>query len=233
MNDLQALYQLQTLETSLDNAKKRLAEIQAEIENSDTVREAKDAHQAREQDHHQANATAQDLELELASLAQKSYETEELLYSGKLTNPKELQDREKELDSLKRRHEKLSEDLDTAKEQRDITQNALADAADALKAAAEASEAQNADLIKEQGALQKDMRQWLVKRKKTLKQISSDHHKIYKALKTKKRGIAVARLQGRACSACQVEQTQMVVQQVQQTDQLVQCASCSRILVKV
>lgn len=233
MKHLQALYQLQMLEASLDKSKLRIDEITAQIEDDEAVRAAKDTYDAREKDYHQAEAALTDLELEIESLKKKIADNNQLLYSGKITNPKELQDRENELESLDRRQTRLESDRMEAIEKRQVTEQAYDDADQALKATQANAQSQNADLEKEKDKLQRQIRKWLKERKQLLPSIPDDMLKTYRQLKPKKRGVAVARLDGDACSVCRVAQNHMIVQQVKQNSGIVLCNNCSRILVEI
>lgn len=231
MNQAQALYRLQSLEHALDEATQRLNEIEAALQNDEILQQARAALKARSDEQHSAEVNVTTLDLELNSLITKMSEGEELLYSGKINNPKELSERQAEYDSLKRRQAKLEEDLSAARQQLEVARAAVSAAQRELEQIEQEQAQAHQDLLKERSTLQPQMKGWLRDRKLLLEQIDPVNHKIYKRLKAQKNGIAVARLDNETCSVCRVEQTELIVRQVRQAKELVYCHDCARILV--
>jgi len=233
MNQPQALYRLQLLETSLDDAKARLEEIDATLHNNEAIREAKKTLTARASDHQHANATVTDLELEIESLTNKQTEVNELLYSGKLTNPKELQERQDEMESLKRRQVKLENELVAARESLKQFEIAHDEAKAKFSEVETEQHSQHDHLLEEQQDLKLQMKNWLTERKAVLEDVDPKYHKMYKRIKQQKQGKAVVRLDDIMCSACHGEQNLTVIHQVRQSNDIVHCTNCGRILVEV
>jgi predicted nucleic acid-binding Zn-ribbon protein len=232
MNPQQALYRLQTLESSIDQAKARLDAIARLLNDNETVQAAQQSYEAAQAAQHLAHSKRNDLELELAALSQKITETDQLIYSGRLTNHREIQERQAELESLQGRKVKLEDDLQAARLAESQAQAELDEAKSYLQAAQEDSAAQNKELVSEDGKLRHKMAKWLRERKSTLETVPPDHYKLYKQLKPQKSGVAVVRLTGNSCSFCQVEQTENLLHQIRHKKVVVQCFSCMRILVE-
>jgi hypothetical protein len=233
MNQPQALYRLQLLESSLDDAKARLDEIDATLHNNEAIRDAQKTLKARASDHQRAHATVTDLELEIETLNNKQTEVNEMLYSGKLTNPKELQERQDELESLKRRQIKLESELVAARESLKQFEIAHDEAKENFTEVEAEQHNQQQGLIEEQQGLKVQMKDWLKERKVVLKEVEPGYHKIYKRIKPQKQGMAVVRLDDNMCSACRAEQNLTIIHQVRQTHEIVHCSNCGRILVEV
>lgn len=233
MNQLHALYRLQQLESAIDAAKKRADEIEAALENDETVRRCKAEFETSETELRQKEGLVQDLELDIASLVTRVTDNEQLLYSGKITNPKELQERQEEIASLGRRRTTRESELVEARLAVKEAQTQYAGTKAALETAQKAREQNNQDMLKEHQSLRRDMSGWLQDRKVILKQIDADKYKIYKKIKAQKNGLAVARLNGESCEVCRVEQYLSIISQVRQHNQLVFCHNCGRILVDI
>ena len=105
------LYSVQSLELAIDKSRQRLEEIEQALANDEKVAACRATLDASDKAHTQARTHIKDLELEIASLAEKIQEVDKLLYSGRILNPKELQDRQNELESLKRRQKTLEDQL--------------------------------------------------------------------------------------------------------------------------
>lgn len=232
MNQPQALYQLQVLESTIDAAKKRVAEIEVALQNDDTVLRCRAELKTCETTLHQAQTIAKDMELEIASLDAKLQEGEKLLYGGTVKNPKELQEREEEIASLKRRRAARENDLLGAMEAVEQAKTAHQTAKDGLQAAEQTHASASRGMVEERDRLNHQMSDKLMERKNMLQIVSPENHKMYKQLKPQKNGVAVSRLDGDTCTACRVEQNQSTVYQVKQSKALVKCHNCGRILVE-
>lgn len=233
MYQAQALYQLQTLETQLDTAKARITEIAAQLKDDERVKAAHSELKTRHRAFQQAEGRANDLELELAALTEKITENDELLYSGKITNPRELQERQQELESLRNRQRKLEADLADAQQNLSITHSNRQEADEMLKLLQAEVASQNQDLVHEEERLRARMTEWLDQRKQALQLLEEKNQKLYKRLKSQKNGVAVIRLRGDICSFCQIEQTQTTLYQIRHAKELVYCESCGRLLVDI
>jgi predicted nucleic acid-binding Zn-ribbon protein len=233
MNQAQALYRLQTLETQIDTAQKRLLEIESLLQNPRRLAQAKIAYEAQHSQSQKAEGALRDLELESAALAQKITENEALLYSGQIKNPRELQERQKEISSLKARQEKLQADIQQASEALRQEKAHLATCELELVTAQDEALAQEASLKAEDQEQRRHMAKWLKERKAALPEVEEANQKMYKKLKAQKGGLAVVRLDGETCSFCQVEQYQNMIQQIRQGKGLIHCHSCDRILVSL
>ena len=108
---LLALYELQQLDSALDAIKRQYAALdrgQAEKAEYDTL---KAAHNEALAALHAIEAEVNDATLERQGAETKRKQTETKLYSGSVSNPKELQAMTDEVDSLTRRRERLDEKL--------------------------------------------------------------------------------------------------------------------------
>lgn len=235
MNRMQALYRLQTLESSLDAAKNRLQEIETALSDSEALQAAQEDFEAKRDTFQQVDGTANDLQLELQGLTEKQATVNTLLYDNDTPlAPKEAQQRQDELESLKRREARLRDDLTSTREQLKFVRGEAESAETTLKEARKQAEAENKDLVQERKDLKGQMGGWLTERKATLKDLPKDTYRIYKKVKTKKNGIAVARLvESNTCNICKMEQHQTIVDSVRNTQDIVQCNNCLRILVDV
>ena len=86
------LYTLQRVDIQLARKGRRYKEVEAHLGESEALRDARATLEAATRDHAHWRAQAQDRELEAQSIADKLSATEERLYSGRITNPRELGD---------------------------------------------------------------------------------------------------------------------------------------------
>lgn len=224
------LYRLQTLDLAIVQRRTRLHEIEGVLGKDEQVVQARQSLGAAEQWLKPWQTRVRDLDLEIKGLTQKIKEADHALYSGKVRNPKELQDLQEDIASMQRRQSQLEDELLEAMLHTDEGQAAVAHAEEALKQAQALWAGSQHDLIDEKGRLERELVDLEAQRQQASAAIDRDALSKYEALRVKKRGHAIALLEDDSCKTCGVEQTSMIAQQVRQGNQLVYCNSCGRIL---
>ena len=99
MSEVQQLYQLQEIDTELQEKKRRLAEVLNAQKETDELLAARERVTATEGELHIWQTKQRDLNLQLESLNGKAKRSEDRLYSGTVSNPKELTDLQNEIAS--------------------------------------------------------------------------------------------------------------------------------------
>lgn len=230
MSQAEALYRLQEIDLHIIRARKRLHEVNTALGNSEVVQAA----QGRVASAHKIltplQTKARNLDLEMQSTAQKARSTEQHLYSGQVKNPKEMQDMEHEIVSLKKRHGDLENDLLETMMAAEEAEAALKEAEEALTGITQTWESEHQHLIDELRDLGFQVAQLQERRKSALTQIAPDDLKIYDSLRKTKNNQPVAPMSGTSCTLCGVDQTLAVEREARQGQKLVYCANCGRIL---
>lgn len=225
-----ALYALQEVDLEIDARRRRLAEIQAALSENQAVRQAQAEVATAEAELHRWQTRQRDLELEVASLASKLAETETLLYSGRIRNPKELSDLQAELAALGRyrraREDELLEAMVKVEEQMEAVVAARRRLAEVEATTATAQ----ANLRAEAAQAEARLKTLADERELHLMSIRTADLAIYEALRARKCGQAVARIEEGACSACGDALPSSRLQQARQSEDLITCANCERIL---
>jgi predicted nucleic acid-binding Zn-ribbon protein len=225
-----ALYALQEIDLEMDAGRHRLAEIQAALGESPAVRQARAEVAAAQAGLHHWQTRQRDLELEVASLAGKLAETEALLYSGRIRNPKELSDLQAELAALGRYRQAREDELLEAMLNVEEQMAALAAARRRLAEVEATTATDQANLRAEAAQIEARLKTLADERELRLMGISAADLAVYEALRERKRGQAVARIEDGACSACGDALPSSRLQQARQSEALVTCANCDRIL---
>lgn len=224
------LYRLQMLDQEIAGRRTRLKAIAEILGNNAEVQQAQSSLIASEKALAPWSARARDLDLEIKGIVQKIATTDARLYSGKVTNPKELGDMQQEIASLKRHQSQLEDDLLEAMLKTESGQAEVSTSRQALEEAKATWSTSQADLIAEKGRLEVEVENFERRRKEATIPIDPGNLSKYEALRPKKRGTAVALLKGDSCMTCGVEQTSMLAQQVRQGKQIIYCEACGRIL---
>jgi hypothetical protein len=230
MNEALTLFRLQELDTQLDNAKARLAEINQALSDDSRVQKAQKSLE-------KAESRAKEIRIELHQIEDKverqrikRKNTQASLFSGKIKNPKELQDLQMESEALKRYIASLEdEQLEAmiAHEEADKQVNAAKKHLDLAKARAAE---ENASLLGEKLKLEEDLPRLQNEKKAVLRSIPDPLLSTYQRLRKSKRGLAVAAVTDGGCSLCGHSLTPGEMQTVRGGTVIVNCPSCGRVL---
>lgn len=224
------LYRLQQIDTEWDAKHGRLAEIKAVLADDRALRKARKSLKEAEERTRRWQTKQRDLELEIESLSDKMARSEKRLYGGKVHNPKELSDLQAEIDSLKRRRQRLEDTLLEAMIKREEAQTTL-DAANAGLEDEKSKRAKlEADLEEEREALKRRLEELARKRELVTSRIDASTLTTYERIRDLKGGQAVAEISGDACSACGVTVAPSLEWRLREGE-MIQCDTCRRILV--
>lgn len=224
------LYRLQQIDSQLDKARARLREIEALLSEDRAVRQAKERLQGTEQSLQSTRKLLRQAEETVQEQRLKIEQTEATLYSGRVHNPKELQDMQNEAAALKRYLSVLEDrqlEAMIAVEDAEAAQEA---AQSDLNAVTSRFEKQHSDLTREQAVLINDIERIEKERTATISSIPEDTLKLYEQLRQQRRGIAVAKVTDKACSACGSTLNAVLLNAARSPNQISRCEICGRIL---
>jgi predicted nucleic acid-binding Zn-ribbon protein len=226
------LYRLQQVETELDEKRKRLEQVEDQLEDSAVVTKAADALGHAEEQLQGKAAEQRDLELELKSLSQKAAGAEERLYSGAVTSPKELADLQAEVKSLGRRRQALEDGLLEAMIELEEAEEAVSSARARLEATQGEWSGQQSDLAAEQAHLRAELAKLEKERDRLLPRIGEEDLATFRSLWKRKGGLAVARVEDGTCGGCGVAIAPKTEWRLRHGE-LACCSNCDRILVRI
>jgi uncharacterized protein len=230
MSVSQSLYRLQTLDIAIAQRRARLKEIEAALGENAAVSQARQLLETVDKSLKTWQTRTRNLELEIKTIADKVKTTDQSLYSGKVRNPKELQEMQGEIAALQRQQRKLEDSLLEAMVESESAQAEVADAQQALSRAQTAYAGSQSNLVSEKETLEAEVGKLTTQRQQAAAEIDRAALSTYETLRPRKQGRPVALLKGDSCTVCGVEQTSVIAQQVRQGNMLVYCASCGRIL---
>jgi len=224
------LAQLQKIDTQLDQIQSRLSEIDQILSTDELLEQAKSADQSAKQDLKTAQKNIQQIEDSIQKHRIKMETSEAALYGGKIKNPKELQDLQNEILSLKKLVSTLEDEqldfmltLEQAEEHQNTTAKKLIQA--------EAGSANRfAGFMGEKNQLIRTKERLITEKDAALPQISADDLSIYNRLREQKRGLAVSLVEDGSCKGCGSALRPAEIQLARSPSQLVRCSTCGRIL---
>ena len=230
MSRTQRLYELQQVDLEAENVARRLREIAAQLGESADLQRARKMVTEAEGRLNKRRAQMKGLELEVGSLAQKIEADESRLYSGRVTNPKELAGLHDEVDSLKRWREKKEEDLLEAMLAAEEAEGALADAHSILGQVTDIWQGEQGGLVEDQSQLQARLEGLREQREALIGGIDPEDVATYQRLRRQKGGRAVAAIRDGICEGCRINPPSSQVQRARTGSELVFCNNCGRIL---
>ena len=224
------LYVLQRIDSQIDEHNRRLKEIAEALGDKQELMEAQTRLATAQAEMDASQKLLKEAEQKVREQRQKIQRTESTLYGGKVRNPKELADLQDEAEALKRyltvledRQLELMLDLDdkkdilrTAQERLDQLQSKRADLESLLSA--------------EQADIHQAIKTLMNDRQKAVKLIPAEDLAVYDRLRISRAGLAVARINQRACSACGATLSAALYQVSRSPSQITLCETCGRIL---
>ncbi len=230
MSEALNLYRLQELDIHLDQINARLQEIEKALSDDRRVRKARKILEKAEEDAQKITTSLHQIEDQVEDQRLKRKTTQASLFSGKIKNPKDLQDLQMDSEALKRYIIQLEDkQLETmiASEAADL---ALEQARKGLKQAVGTAAEENASMLGEKTKLEEDSERFLREKEAVLGAIPQVHLALYEQLRKSKRGTAVASITDGGCSICGQAFTPADLQSARSSNSLMFCPSCGRIL---
>ena len=224
------LYRLQQVDTQLDKARARIAEIDAVLSDNALLQAARDylieIQEARHSDERELRRSEEEVQAQQIKLEQN----QAVLYGGSVKNPKELEDLQQENQSLKRFLAVL--------EDRQLEQMMIFEEANVLYEEAKAQLAEveqnvsteNLELTQEKDVLEKDISRLEGERQAAITGVPAEDLALYAKLRKTRAGMAVAKVSNKTCSACGATLPERLVQEARSPNTIARCDTCSRII---
>jgi predicted nucleic acid-binding Zn-ribbon protein len=228
---LKALYEMQKLDIRIQQINARLAAMNNARAYRKQYAVAKGAFDNSEKQLQAFELELKDVELTLKTVDEKRTKQEKRLYSGSISNPKELSAVEKEIQSLKSQQSELDgkalalydsienskKDVESARERLDKTEHA-------------ARKAMKAEMV-EKKQLEAELAELTPKRndtaaKVTNKQILSR----YEAIRKRTNSTAIAKVVDHKCGECHVGMASFMIKALHEGKELISCENCGRML---
>ena len=229
MSRASALYRLQKIDTELDQRRAQLAEVNAQLASDPAGQRAQADLAAAQAELSVARRAAKALDDENQSLSAKIKENENRLYGGKVRNPRELQDLQADVASLKKHRDALDDQQLAAIDVMEAAERKEAEAQKTLGSVEAARAEERRDLLKDKGAVESLITKLEGEREAGLITINAEDRATYDTLRKQKR-TAVVLLADGSCSICGVAPSSSRVQAARAGGELVRCGNCDRIL---
>ena len=224
------LYELQLIDSLLDQHRNRLAEIMVILADNRKIKQAESELEKTELALKTAEANLRAAERKVKEQRFKVKQTDAKLYGGKIKNPKELQDLQEESQALKRflgvLEDRQLEKMLEVDEYKQI--NSAANGV--LNEVNEETKIYHKELNQEKSEHELETQRLEIKRKSTIQTINTSDLNVYENLRKKRLGVAVSFVNEKACSACGATLTAALHQAARSPSQVTHCETCGRIL---
>lgn len=224
------LYRLQQVDRQIDRSRAQLDTIRTTLENDVEVRQSLNRVETAQTDHFHSHHELKNATAEADAQKIKIEQAESSLYGGRVQNPKELQDLQKDIASLKKYLITLEERELEAMIKAENSENDLQNVKTALELTQARLGNEHKNLIADQSRIMIELEQFAEERDAALGPIDSNLLHIYEDLRQQKRGVAVAEISDSACTSCGTILNAALQQSARSPKQLSNCPSCGRIL---
>jgi predicted nucleic acid-binding Zn-ribbon protein len=224
------LFRLQKLDSQKDQITSRLAAIEKILAENSLVSNAQNEKTAVEQSLDQARSDLRKAEDIVQAQNIKIEQNESSLYGGKVRNPKELQDLQLEVSSLKKYLVVLEDQQLEAMLTVEDLELKQSQAVKYLSQVENQIAGQHAGLIGERSHLYRDLERIDAERKAVATAISPGNLQVYEQLRIQKGGTAVVAIDDESCTVCGATLTPADRQTARSPSQISRCPNCNRIL---
>jgi len=230
MNRAFHLFRLQQIDTQIDQTLAKLQEIDRLLADDEAVRQAQKTADELNAALRQASQNLRQLEFAVKEQQLKIAQSETILYSGKVRNPKELQDLQKEIASFKNHLAALEDQqLDAMLAQEEL--QAHLDDAQATLAQTRASYVErSAGWLGQKEQLNRGLERLQTERVTAVSPVSAEDLKTYESIRKRKSGVAVTSVKDGSCAVCGAAIRPSELQTARSAQELVFCSTCGRIL---
>lgn len=230
MTNAKQLYSLQELDLILDRIRGETDKAQSELSAALGMEDLETALQEESERLGKLQSSHKDHQLEIGSVRERSARLEEQLYSGTVTNPRDLESMQQEAANAKaalERHDaellELSVQAEESQQNRDALQKQLNDTNAAWQSRQEElqTEIERNTAEREAVAAQRDQ---------LASTLDPASLQMYHGLRRSKQGLAVAKVERGLCQACRMALPTQFLQKVRRGQITVLCNSCGRML---
>lgn len=230
MNQSAGLFRLQTLDIKIAQFNAKIYQLNATISDDSELQQSHQSLENVKNSLHLKEQNLKEASFQTSSLRVKVEQSESSLYSGTIKNPKELQDLQSEIKSLKKQIEVAEEKELGLMLEVDTLQTENSDQEKTYSGALAKRESQINSLKIELSSLKKEMDKILVERDAAEKSLHKEDLDIYNRVKQHKSGIAVVEVIDNTCSSCGAEISQAEWQRARISSELIYCQGCNRII---
>lgn len=173
------------------------------------------------------------LDADVDLISQKIKAEEEKLYGGDVTSPRELQNLQAEIDSLKRRRTSMEDVELEVMEEREVAEAKLGELTDGFRSLSEQVDEAMGKRDVAAREIDEQLAQAREERSRWAPKFSGDVLSFYDELRESRKGVAIAAFTDGTCQGCHMKLPAQEAKRIMEADGVIYCDECRRVLVVV
>lgn len=228
-NPSKQLLELQEIDIELAKARDTLSHLEKQLDHNPELAKAVADLQRKQAELADLRKQQKDIEYALDDMTAKLKPLKKKLYDGSVKNPKELAGLKEQVDQISQKvHGEEDKVLDLMM-RGEAMQEELSAQDCRVKELEEEWEKRRQALLAEKAELESTLEMVCGKRENLVASLDPDHVRIYEHVRTRNKGLAVARVEQGRCLGCRIALSTAEISRARGSD-LVQCDSCGRVL---
>ena len=225
-----ALFQVQQLDLEMDRLTAEQQSLTSALQNDTGLKKARAEHDLAQQQLAHSLRAQKDAEEVLADLVQRLKHHEQRLYSGNVTNPKELSSIQQEVQYLRTQQTNQEEAVLEMMETTEALSAAVERNASTVSESERAWEVSNATGLAKHEQLEGRLQELRAQKTAQAARLDANLVKRYEGMRKTKQGRVVSKVEQNSCQWCRVILTPSELQRVRISSELQTCSNCGRIL---
>lgn len=225
-----ALYQLQQLDLELERVAAEQQVVAKSLQGNARLQELRIELNSAQQQLRSRLQAQKEAEWALEELTRRLGAQEQRLYSGMVSNPKELNALQQEIQHLRTQQGRQEDTYLEVMEATESLQEESRRKAETLQQAEEAWTRESAAMLARRDQLEVRKQELQARRTQMLTSIDAGFISRYEAMRRAKQGRAISKVEQNSCQWCRVILTPSELQRVRISSQLQTCTNCGRIL---
>src|SRR5579883_3470583 len=225
-----ALYQLQQLDLEMDRLVSEQQALAISLQSTSLLKKLRAEQSIAQQQLTNGLQAQKEAEWTLDELEQRLKQQEQRLYSGSVTNAKELYALQQEVQHLRAQQARQEEMTLEMMEATETLREAAEQKARAISEAEQSWKLANAAGVARREQLEAKLREMRGKRTELVAALDSELLKRYEGMRKIKQGRVVSKIEQNSCQWCRVILTPSEIQRVRVSPELQTCSNCGRIL---
>lgn len=222
------LYDLQELDTEIEQAEQDLAQKTARLGDRKVLDNAQNHLAGEQKELDELKHQHREAEAEVDDILSKIAEVEGQLYGGKISNPKELSNLQHEATTMKAKSEELENNTLEIIDRVEEAEKRLAETTADFHKLEEKWQTEQKQLAIDIDKLKAELADLKMKREQLSTQIEPPALALYEKIRKQKKQ-AVVKVEQGICRACRISLSASILQKAR-GGQLVQCGTCGRIV---
>ena len=225
-----ALYQLQQLDLELERVAAEQQAVAKSLQGNARLQELRIEHNSAQEQLRSRLQAQREAEWALEELTRRLGAQEQRLYSGMVSNPKELNALQQEIQHLRTQQGRQEDTYLEVMEAAESLQEEARRKAETLQKAEEAWARESSTMLGRRDQLEVRKQELQARRTQMLTSIDAEFISRYEAMRRAKQGRAISKVEQNSCQWCRVILTPSELQRVRISSQLQTCTNCGRIL---